>query len=70
VFQVKANVICVTNKAFNKVGGYKLTNLDSGNYTFNIRATSLAGNGSWTESKYFVIDDFQGLYLILYEIDP
>ena len=40
--------------------GHTLENLDSGNYTFRIRATSLAGNGSWTEAVTFNIPALDG----------
>nr|AYV97262.1 insulin-like peptide receptor [Sinonovacula constricta] len=54
---VKPIVICVTYKHYREVGkyGHELNKLDPGNYTFRLRATSLAGNGSWTEPQYFVI---------------
>lgn len=38
-------------------GGYTLDKLDAGNYTFRLRATSLAGNGSWTDYLTFTIPD-------------
>ena len=35
--------------------GYIFHNLLPGNYTAQVRATSLAGNGSWTEPVYFKV---------------
>ena len=40
--------------------GHTLENLDAGNYTFRLRATSIAGNGSWTEYMTFSIPDLTG----------
>ncbi|KAJ7398117.1 insulin receptor [Pitangus sulphuratus] len=38
--------------------GCKLRGLQPGNYSVRIRATSLAGNGSWTEPTYFYVADY------------
>lgn len=35
--------------------GARLTNLGPGNYSAQVRATSLAGNSSWTESVFFYV---------------
>lgn len=35
--------------------GARLTNLGPGNYSAQVRATSLAGNSSWTESMFFYV---------------
>lgn len=37
--------------------GCKLKVMHPGNYTVRVRATSLAGNGSWTEPTYFYVQD-------------
>uniref|UniRef100_UPI00358F290F insulin receptor-like isoform X2 n=1 Tax=Myxine glutinosa TaxID=7769 RepID=UPI00358F290F len=37
--------------------GYIFHNLLPGNYTAHVRATSLAGNGSWTEPVYFKVQN-------------
>lgn len=37
--------------------GCKLKVMHPGNYTVRIRATSLAGNGSWTEPTCFYVQD-------------
>ncbi|KAL5004286.1 hypothetical protein ScPMuIL_017742 [Solemya velum] len=52
---VKPTIICIPHKKYRVQRGFKLQKLDTGNYTFRIRATSLSGNGSWTDEKYFVI---------------
>uniref|UniRef100_A0A3B5PRA9 Tyrosine-protein kinase receptor n=1 Tax=Xiphophorus maculatus TaxID=8083 RepID=A0A3B5PRA9_XIPMA len=45
--------ICVSRLSYEKFGGTKLTLLQPGNYSVIVRATSLAGNGSFTETTYF-----------------
>uniref|UniRef100_A0A3B3UYP5 Tyrosine-protein kinase receptor n=1 Tax=Poecilia latipinna TaxID=48699 RepID=A0A3B3UYP5_9TELE len=47
--------ICVSRLSYEKFGGTKLTLLQPGNYSVVVRATSLAGNGSFTETTYFFI---------------
>uniref|UniRef100_A0AAY4DN22 Tyrosine-protein kinase receptor n=1 Tax=Denticeps clupeoides TaxID=299321 RepID=A0AAY4DN22_9TELE len=49
--------MCVSRKNFEKLGGCKLRVGQPGNYSVRIRATSLAGNGSWTDYRYFVVSD-------------
>uniref|UniRef100_A0A671YWV3 Tyrosine-protein kinase receptor n=1 Tax=Sparus aurata TaxID=8175 RepID=A0A671YWV3_SPAAU len=44
---------CVSRPAYLKSGGTKLSLVQPGNYSVNVRATSLAGNGSFTETTYF-----------------
>uniref|UniRef100_A0A8C4GIK9 Tyrosine-protein kinase receptor n=1 Tax=Dicentrarchus labrax TaxID=13489 RepID=A0A8C4GIK9_DICLA len=41
---------CVSRQHYREHRGARLTNLGSGNYSARVRATSLAGNGSWTEN--------------------
>ncbi|XP_060783116.1 insulin receptor a isoform X2 [Neoarius graeffei] len=48
---------CVSRKHYISDGGCRLRVVHPGNYTVQIRATSLAGNGSWTEPAYFYIKD-------------
>ncbi|XP_058870993.1 insulin receptor-like [Acipenser ruthenus] len=50
---------CVSRKSYATDQGYKLQVLHSGNYSIRIRATSLAGNGSWTEPAYFYVKDYR-----------
>ncbi|KAF6738152.1 Insulin-like growth factor 1 receptor [Oryzias melastigma] len=61
---------CVSRRQYRQNKGARLTNLGSGNYSAHVRATSLAGNGSWTESVYFYVpppkrDDDVAFYLFI-----
>ncbi|KAJ7308412.1 hypothetical protein JRQ81_008957 [Phrynocephalus forsythii] len=49
---------CVSRRDYAHDQGCKLRRLQPGNYSARIRATSLAGNGSWTEPVYFYVDDY------------
>lgn len=62
ILNVKPTLICITYKMYRDVGknGHTLENLGSGNYTFRLRTTSLAGNSSWTEPMFFNIPDLEG----------
>uniref|UniRef100_A0A3B3UYM0 receptor protein-tyrosine kinase n=1 Tax=Poecilia latipinna TaxID=48699 RepID=A0A3B3UYM0_9TELE len=56
LYEVTSNYphsICVSRLSYEKFGGTKLTLLQPGNYSVVVRATSLAGNGSFTETTYF-----------------
>ncbi|XP_075887762.1 insulin-like growth factor 1b receptor isoform X2 [Nelusetta ayraudi] len=46
---------CVSGQMYQAQRGVRLTNLSPGNYSVRVRATSLAGNGSWTESVDFYV---------------
>ncbi|XP_053320288.1 insulin receptor [Spea bombifrons] len=48
---------CVSQKQYSVDKGIKLRVTIPGNYSVKIRATSLAGNGSWTEPTYFQVPD-------------
>uniref|UniRef100_A0A8C3G6Z1 Tyrosine-protein kinase receptor n=1 Tax=Cyclopterus lumpus TaxID=8103 RepID=A0A8C3G6Z1_CYCLU len=48
---------CVSRNTYKVARGCKLKVMHPGNYTVRIRATSLAGNGSWTEPTYFYVQD-------------
>uniref|UniRef100_A0A4X2JTI9 Tyrosine-protein kinase receptor n=1 Tax=Vombatus ursinus TaxID=29139 RepID=A0A4X2JTI9_VOMUR len=50
--------LCVSRKHYAHEQGCRLRGLQPGNYTVRIRATSLAGNGSWTEHTYFYVADY------------
>uniref|UniRef100_A0A7N8WTW5 Insulin receptor n=1 Tax=Mastacembelus armatus TaxID=205130 RepID=A0A7N8WTW5_9TELE len=50
---------CVSRNMYKVTRGCKLKVMHPGNYTVRIRATSLAGNGSWTEPTYFFVQDRQ-----------
>ncbi|XP_051796077.1 insulin-like growth factor 1b receptor isoform X2 [Acanthochromis polyacanthus] len=41
---------CVSGQTYQTQRGVRLSNLSPGNYSVRVRATSLAGNGSWTHS--------------------
>ncbi|XP_043252983.1 insulin-like receptor isoform X2 [Colletes gigas] len=54
----KPTVICITRRDFTKAGkSYVLKGLQAGNYSVKVRATSLAGNGAYTQVKYFYIEE-------------
>ncbi|XP_028649838.1 insulin receptor-related protein-like isoform X1 [Erpetoichthys calabaricus] len=46
---------CVPRKMYEKFKGYQIRRLQAGNYSAIVRATSLYGNGSWTEPVNFYI---------------
>ncbi|KAJ8271980.1 hypothetical protein COCON_G00108390 [Conger conger] len=46
---------CVSRQHYRVHKGYHLSNLGPGNYSARVRATSLAGNGSWTEPMAFYV---------------
>ncbi|XP_056148525.1 insulin receptor a [Lampris incognitus] len=50
---------CVSRNMYKISNGCKLRVVRPGNYTVRIRATSLAGNGSWTEPTYFYVQDMR-----------
>ncbi|XP_073328728.1 insulin-like growth factor 1a receptor [Pagrus major] len=61
---------CVSRQHYREHKGARLTNLGSGNYSARVRATSLAGNGSWTESVSFYVpppkrEDGVTFYLVI-----
>uniref|UniRef100_A0A3Q3JNZ7 Tyrosine-protein kinase receptor n=1 Tax=Monopterus albus TaxID=43700 RepID=A0A3Q3JNZ7_MONAL len=53
VGDTEVHTACVSRPAYIKSGGTKLSLLQPGNYSVRVRATSLAGNGSFTETTYF-----------------
>ncbi|XP_071643096.1 insulin-like receptor-like [Temnothorax longispinosus] len=56
---IKATVVCITRRDFANMGNsYVLKELSTGNYSVKVRATSLAGNGAYTEVKYFYIPEY------------
>ncbi|XP_076149806.1 insulin receptor a [Alosa pseudoharengus] len=57
VGDAEALPLCVSRKSYLADGGCKLRVVHPGNYTVRIRATSLAGNGSWTEPAHFYVQD-------------
>ncbi|XP_068604714.1 insulin receptor a [Brachionichthys hirsutus] len=62
---------CVSRNMYKMTRGCKLKVMHPGNYTVRIRATSLAGNGSWTEPTYFSVQDpSDPLYILKIVIGP
>ncbi|KAG8231626.1 hypothetical protein J437_LFUL012555, partial [Ladona fulva] len=54
----KPLVECITRRRYLENGrSYTLRNLQPGSYGLKLRATSLAGNGEFTKSKFFIIQD-------------
>ncbi|KAK2835511.1 hypothetical protein Q5P01_015995 [Channa striata] len=53
VGDTEVHTACVPRPAYLMTGGTKLSLLQPGNYSVRVRATSLAGNGSFTETTYF-----------------
>ncbi|XP_075137279.1 insulin receptor-related protein [Leptodactylus fuscus] len=65
-----STVVCVSRQKFQRYKGIHLTLVQPGNYSARIRATSLAGNGSWTEPVVFFVlgpreAPSENLYLLL-----
>uniref|UniRef100_A0A672HE52 Tyrosine-protein kinase receptor n=1 Tax=Salarias fasciatus TaxID=181472 RepID=A0A672HE52_SALFA len=60
----EVHTVCVSRPAYLKSGGAKLSLVHPGNYSVRVRATSLAGNGSFTGTTYFVIK------LLFFAADP
>lgn len=53
-------MVCITRRDFTNGGkSYLLKDLPAGNYSVKVRATSLAGNGAYTELKYFSIEEYR-----------
>lgn len=52
-YLLQIHTACVSRPAYLKLGGTKLSLVQPGNYSVRVRATSLAGNGSFTETTYF-----------------
>lgn len=50
---MQVHTACVSRPAYQKIGGTKLSLVQPGNYSLRVRATSLAGNGSFTKITYF-----------------
>lgn len=48
---------CVSRQLYRSQQGVRLTNLSPGNYSVRVRATSLAGNGSWTPTLNLYVSE-------------
>ncbi|XP_061231146.1 insulin receptor-related protein isoform X2 [Neopsephotus bourkii] len=63
-------VVCVSRHRYSKYGGVHLALLQPGNYSAKVRATSLAGNGSWTGLiKFYILgpaeEESNSFYVLL-----
>uniref|UniRef100_A0A452GZ67 Tyrosine-protein kinase receptor n=1 Tax=Gopherus agassizii TaxID=38772 RepID=A0A452GZ67_9SAUR len=63
-------VVCVSRHRYAKYRGVHLALLQPGNYSAKVRATSLAGNGSWTGLiKFYILgpaeEESGGFYVLL-----
>lgn len=59
---------CVSGQMYQTQRGVRLSNLSPGNYSVRVRATSLAGNGSWTHTvDLYVAERYENvLYAIIF----
>uniref|UniRef100_H3C1B3 Tyrosine-protein kinase receptor n=1 Tax=Tetraodon nigroviridis TaxID=99883 RepID=H3C1B3_TETNG len=55
VGDTEVHTACVSRPAYQKTGGTKLSLVQPGNYSVWVRATSLAGNGSFTKVTHFFV---------------
>lgn len=54
----KFQEVCITHGLYNSSGGeHILKQMDNGNYSFTVMASSLAGPGAWSEAKSIFIDE-------------
>ncbi|KAM6039681.1 LOW QUALITY PROTEIN: insulin receptor-related protein-like [Chlamydotis macqueenii] len=67
-------VVCVSRHRYSKYGGVHLALLQPGNYSAKVRATSLAGNGSWTGLvKFYILgpaEEESGSFHVLLTVAP
>ncbi|NXL68134.1 INSRR protein, partial [Chordeiles acutipennis] len=72
--QEVTTVVCVSRHRYSKYGGVHLALLQPGNYSAKVRATSLAGNGSWTGLvKFYILgpaEEESGSFYILLTVTP
>uniref|UniRef100_A0A7N5ZXH3 Tyrosine-protein kinase receptor n=1 Tax=Anabas testudineus TaxID=64144 RepID=A0A7N5ZXH3_ANATE len=65
----ETEVTCVSRPAYIKSNGTKLSLLHPGNYSVRVRATSLAGNGSFTETMYFFMPNRKAdVYILIHGV--
>nr|XP_046264139.1 insulin-like growth factor 1 receptor isoform X2 [Scatophagus argus] len=59
---------CVSGQKYRDQRGVRLSNLSPGNYSVRVRATSLAGNGSWTHTlDLYVAERYENiLYAMIF----
>ncbi|XP_004539804.1 insulin-like growth factor 1b receptor [Maylandia zebra] len=54
---------CVSGQMYRAQRGVRLSNLSPGNYSVRVRATSLAGNGSWTQTvDLYVAERYENIF--------
>ncbi|XP_024864474.1 insulin-like growth factor 1b receptor [Kryptolebias marmoratus] len=54
---------CVSGQVYRTQRGVRLSNLSPGNYSVRVRATSLAGNGSWTHHLHlYVAERYENVF--------
>ncbi|XP_009869856.1 PREDICTED: insulin receptor-related protein-like, partial [Apaloderma vittatum] len=67
-------VVCVSRHRYSKYRGGHLALLQPGNYSAKVRATSLAGNGSWTGLvKFYILgpaEEESGSFYVLLTVTP
>uniref|UniRef100_A0A8C4FDH7 Tyrosine-protein kinase receptor n=1 Tax=Dicentrarchus labrax TaxID=13489 RepID=A0A8C4FDH7_DICLA len=68
VGDTEVHTVCVSRPAYLKSGGTKLSPGQPGNYSVRVRATSLAGNGSFTETTYFFIRGKKDIRSALFQL--
>ncbi|KAI3377658.1 hypothetical protein L3Q82_008818 [Scortum barcoo] len=57
---------CVSGQMYQTQRGVRLSNLSPGNYSVRVRATSLAGNGSWTHPlDLYVAERYENVLYIM-----
>eukprot|EP00106_Octopus_bimaculoides_P013438 XP_014780880.1 PREDICTED: insulin-like peptide receptor [Octopus bimaculoides] len=54
------SIVCITQREYQITRSCRLQKLDAGNYSYRIRATSLAALGNWTEYKFFLVPERPG----------
>ncbi|XP_055591347.1 insulin-like receptor [Uranotaenia lowii] len=56
---------CITDLRFNQLGFMQLSNLEPGNYSVTIMATTVAGDGPWSAPRFvsITVEDYTGLYI-------
>ncbi|MED6256852.1 Insulin-like growth factor 1 receptor, partial [Ataeniobius toweri] len=58
---------CVSRQLYRTQRGVRLTDLSPGNYSVRVRATSLAGNGSWTHTlNLYVAESYENIFAMIF----
>ncbi|CAH1796561.1 unnamed protein product [Owenia fusiformis] len=57
---IREEIKCIPHKVYRKMNGTILSGLNPGNWSFQIRASSLAGFGNWTPMFYVHVKDRGG----------